>query len=687
MFRRLLPAAALLALAVSPALADEGMWPFDYPPTSLLQSRYGFTPSREWLQHVQRSVLTTGGGTASFVSPDGLVLTNHHVAYGQIEKLSSPEHDYVRDGFFARTRAEEQRCAGLELKLLWDTQDVTVQVRAVMNGPGTPEERNAKRKALLTKLEQAFAKKTGLRVDTVQLYQGGEYWLYAYRTFDDVRLVCAPDEQAANFGGDPDNFGFPRHDLDFTFYRIYVNGQPYRPEHWLRVNERGVSEGDLVMLAGHPGRTNRLRTTAQLETERDFDRPIRIGLQERRLEVYRRYAALGTEQERRSRNAVRGLENNLKRERGFLGLLQDPSFFARKQAEEVALRGRLAQRADLAARYGDAWDHVATAETEVRTRARTRALRDLGRVSSLVDAANTLVRLTAELEKPNGERFREYQDDQLGVTRFRLLSRAPVYVDMEETVLADQLQMLVDSLGANDAWVKLALNGRTPAALAHELLSGTKLADVAERQRLLDGGRKAVEGSSDPLIVWARTLDASYREMREWQENRIESVELAEGLRIAEARFQLDGHTSPPDATGTLRLSYGKVAGYPQTESFVPPFTTYYGLFDRAIAFADRDPFTLPARIRAAEPRLNLATPLNFVTTCESVGGNSGSPFVNREGELVGLDFDGNIQSFLWTFTTADYQSRSVAVDSRGLLEALRKVYDMNGLAEEMTKR
>ena len=380
MFRRLFAALALLITAVSPAFADEGMWPFDYPPTGLLQSRYGFTPSREWLQHVQRSVLTTGGGTASFVSPDGLVLTNHHVAYGQIEKLSSPEHDYVRDGFFARTREEELRCSGLELKLLWETQDVTAQVRVVMNGPGTAEERNTKRKALLTKLEAAFAKKTGLRVDTVQLYQGGEYWLYAYKTFDDVRLVCAPDEQAANFGGDPDNFGFPRHDLDFTFYRIYVNGQPYRPEHWLRMTERGIAEGDLVMLAGHPGRTNRLRTAAQLEFERDLDRPIRIGLQERRLAVYQRYAALGALQERRSRNAMRGLENNLKRERGFLQLLRDPSFFAAKRAEEDGLRARLAKRPDLAAKYGDAWDRMAAAQAELRTRARERSLREVGRV-------------------------------------------------------------------------------------------------------------------------------------------------------------------------------------------------------------------------------------------------------------------------------------------------------------------
>lgn len=499
--------------------------------------------------------------------------------------------------------------------------------------------------------------------------------------------MCAPDEQAANFGGDPDNFGFPRHDLDFTFWRVYENGQPYRPEHWLRWSAKGIADGDLVMLAGHPGRTNRLRTVSQLAYERDLERPIRIGIQERRLALYRAYAARGPEQERRSRNAIRGLENNLKRERGFLELLRDPAFFAAKRAEEDGLRARLAKRPELATKYGDAWDRLAASQDEMRTRARQRLLRETGRVSRLADFANTLVRLTAELEKPNEKRFREYRDEALGSVRYQLFSRAPVYRDMDEMALADHLQMCLDSLGADDAFVKAALGGRKPADVAHELVAGTKLGDPAVRESLLTAGRKAVEASADPMLVWARGLDSSYRELRTWTEDRIESVESLQGARIAEARFQLDGHTTPPDATGTLRLSYGKVAGYPQNESFVPPFTTYYGLFDRAAAFADADPFTLPPRIRAAESKLALATPLNFVTTCESVGGNSGSPFVNREGEFVGIDFDGNIQSFLWTFITADRQSRSVAVDSRGLLEALRKVYDMGWLADELTRR
>ncbi len=677
--------AAAIAFAV-PALADEGLWPFDYPPSSLLQSRYGFTPSREWLQHLQRTVLTSGGGTASFVSPDGLVITNHHVAYGQIEKLSSPEHDYVRDGFFARSRAEELRCPDLELKLLWSTREVTAQVRALGAAGGTPEQIATKRKALFTKLEAEWAKQTGLKVETVTLYQGGEYWLYAYKTFKDVRLVCAPDEQAANFGGDPDNFGFPRHDLDFTFWRVYENGQPYRPEHWLRWSERGAVDGELVLLAGHPGRTNRLRTAAQLAYERDLERPIRIGVQERRLALYRAYAARGPEEERRSRNAIRGLENNLKRERGFLELLRDPAFFAAKRAEEDGLRARLAARPELAAKYGDAWDRVADAQAELRTRARQRLLRETGRVSRLADFANTLVRVTAELEKPNEKRFREYRDEALGSVRYQLGSRAPVYPDMDELALADHLQMALDSLGADDAFVRAALNGRSPAEVAHALVGGTRLGKAAVRESLLAGGRKAVEASGDPMLVWARGLDATYRELRQWGEDRVESVESLQGARIAEARFQLDGHASPPDATGTLRLSYGKIAGYPQNESLVPPFTTFYGIFDRAAAFGDADPFTLPTRIRAAESKLTLATPLNFVTTCESVGGNSGSPFVNRDGEFVGIDFDGNIQSFLWTFITSDRQSRSVAVDSRGLLEALRKVYDMGALADELTR-
>jgi hypothetical protein len=679
--------AALLALAllVPSARADEGMWTLDNLPLKRLQERYGFAPTPQWVEHVQKSAVHFGGGSGAFVSPDGLVLTNHHVALGQLAKMSSREHDYVKDGFFARTRADEMRCPDLELKVLWSMEDVTARVSAAVD-PQAPQAKQAEqRKAVLARLEQESAKRTGLKTESVELYQGGQNWLYRYRTFKDVRLVCAPEEQIAFFGGDPDNFSFPRHDLDFAFFRVYENGQPAKPEHWLRWSETGVKEGDLVMVVGHPGRTGRQRTLAQLELERDLDMPGRIRINEKRLAAYRAYAARGPEQARQTVNGIRGLENNLKRQRGFLEVLSDPVFAADKRAAEERLRARVQADPKLAPAYGDAWDRIAAAQRERATVGKAQLVRETMRVSRLVDFANLLVRMTAEVEKPNERRLREFRDGNLSSMRFALLSPAPVYPEMEEAVFAAHLQMALDELGPDDPWVKAALDGRAPAERAHAILSTTRLGELAERQRLLAGGRKAVEASDDPLLAWARRLDAPYREQRTWMEEHVESVESGAGARIARARFALDGTDVYPDATGTLRLSYGKVAGYSQMTTEIPAFTTFFGLYDRSLSFGGRRPFDLPARVAGARARLDLATPLDFVSTDDIIGGNSGSPVVDRDGRYVGLVFDGNIQSFLWDYGWSESQARCVSVDARALVAALRDIYDMGALVDEMT--
>ncbi len=684
----LLAAALVVASALAaPALADEGMWTFDNLPLEQLKQRYGFTPSPEWLLHVQRASVNFGGGSGAFVSPDGLVLTNHHVARQQLFKMSSAKKDYLTDGFFARTRAEEIACPDLELKVVWSMENVTAQVDAAIDPKAPVEQRDAQRKAALAKLEAEAAKRSGLKAETVELYHGGEYWLYLHKTFKDVRLVCAPEQSIANFGGDGDNFGYPRHDLDFAFFRVYENGQPYHPEHWLEWSTTGAKEGDLVFVSGNPGRTSRLLTVAQLEAQRDVDRPLRIRIQEMRVDTYHAWAAKGAEQARQSVPALAGLENNLKRERGFLEILRDPKFLAGKKAAEDALRARVAKDPALASTCGQAWDRIADAQKAVYERGRARRFHDLTRLSRLVDLANGIVRYTAEVQKPNGERLREYRDTNLPSQRFQLLSPAPVYPPMEAFVVAAHLQTCLDSLGADDAFVRAALGGRSPVDAATAVFLGTKLGDPGFRKALLDGGRKAVLASQDPLVRWALAIDPAYREERAWFESHVDAVDALEGANIARARFALDGRSIYPDATGTLRLSFGKVARYVEHTAEVPWCTNFYSMFGRAASFGWQDPYTIPGSIRAAGKVLDMATPVNMVTTNDIIGGNSGSPVIDRDGKYVGLVFDGNIQSFAWEFGYTDEQARCVNVDPRGLVEALRKAWHMDALVDELTAR
>ena len=680
----LIAALVVLAVPAPPLGADEGMWTLDNLPLQQLKERYGFAPGPEWVEHLQKASVSFGGGSGAFVSPSGLVITNHHVARGQLQKVSSAEHNYVRDGFFARAPGEELRCPDLELRVLMSTEEVTARMRKAVDPKAAPGAQSAQRRAAIAAIEKESNQATGLHSRVVELYRGGEFWLYRYKKYTDVRLVMAPEEQAAFFGGDPDNFCYPRHDLDFAFFRIYENGQPVRPAQWFRWSATGARENELVFVSGNPGSTNRQLTVAQLEYLRDGSYPIRIEQQAHRLKALRAYEALGAEQARRARGSLFGLENNLKRQRAFLELLKDPALLAEKRTDEAALRARVAHdpRTAFAAR---AWDRIAAAEKELMRRNREHLYAD-SRGARLAGIASQIVRYVDEVAKPNEKRFSEYRDSNLESLRFQLFSPAPIYPDLDAVILAAQLGDALQALGPSHPWVKLALGGRTPQAVADELMQQTRLADVAVRKQLVEGGAAAVAASTDPLIAWARALDPAYREERTWYEDHVQGVETQAGGDIARARFVLDGKSSPPDATGTLRLSYGRVTGYRQLSTDVPWRTTFAGLYDRAWSFDNKPPFALTARVADVRERLDLTTPLDFVCTADIIGGNSGSPVLNRDLEYVGLIFDGNVQSFGWNFVYDDTQARAVAVHSRAIIEALRKIYGMDGLADELTQ-
>jgi hypothetical protein len=667
--------------------ADEGMWTFDNPPLKQWKERYNFEPTKEWLDRVRLASVKFPGASGVFVSPNGLIATNHHVASGFIGRLSSKERDLLKNGFYARTQAEELKVPDGNVSILESYDNVTERVHKAANSGTSDADSAAKRTAEIAGIEKDCP--AALRCEVVSLYSGGEYWLYRFKRYTDVRLVMAPEEQAAFFGGDLDNFVYPRYDLDFTFVRVYENDKPASTPNYLKWSVTGAPEGEFIIASGYPGSTARLLTVAQLAYQRDVGNPLQAKVWTTRRKALEDYSKRSAEALRQANSGMRGYANSLKRLNGQQDGLLNPRNFAKKEAEEKDLREKLAAKPELNKRYAPAWDAIAKAYATLPAKANQLAFSSLAS-SRLATIAHQIVTYHIETAKRNGERYPEYRDARLDAFRSALLSPAPtIYPEMEEAALIAWMIEARNVLGADDPFIRAALGDAEPAEVVGRAIRETRLTDPAARKALLDGGAPAVAASADPMVTLARRVEPVIRALREWNETNIADVETANGTRIAQARFAIYGKNMPPDANGQLRLVYGTVKGYEEDTTLVPYKTTFFGLYDRNLSFDGKSPFDLPQRIKDRRDKIDLSTPLNFVYTADTIGGNSGSPVINRRGEVVGLNFDSNNQklSNRYWFIADDEGSRAVGVHSAGILEALRKIYDADGLVAELTAK
>jgi hypothetical protein len=675
--------AVFMMAAIYESRAEEGMWTFDNPPVKLLKEKYGFTPMQAWLDHLRlSSVRLNDGGSGSFVSPDGLLLTNHHVARGQLQKNSSAEHDYLRDGFYADTADKEMKSPDLEVNVLVGMENVTGRVQGAAKGIADEAKALKARDAEVAAIEKESKEKTGLRSDVVSLYQGGEYWLYTYKAYTDVRLVFAPEQQAAFFGGDPDNFTYPRYDLDMALFRVYENGKPLHTDNYLKWSAKGAAPDELIFISGHPGSTQRQDTMAELLTERETVEPNVVEYLKRRIAASQAFAAQGQEQARLVGSTIFGLQNSLKVYEGRVEALADKAIVAKKQADEDDFRKKVMANPDWAKEFGGAWDTIAA--TERKASPRTKAMIFRRTDSRLFSIARQIVQYVVEAKKPDGERLPGYHDAQLETMKFQLFSPAKIYPETEKLYMKTALKLAAEKLGKDDEYLKALTQGENVDSYVNSVVDGTKLYDAAFRKSLVEGGEAAVAASTDPMIVAARRTDPLAREYQRWQRDEVQSVLIQAGEKLGKARFLVYGKNAYPDATFTLRLSYGTVKGFPYNGTIAPPFTTFYGLYDRAASFGNQPPFDLTPKEAANRDKLDLSTPFDFVSTGDIIGGNSGSPVVNKDGELVGLIFDGNIESLAGDFVYDDTKNRAVAVHSAGMIEGLRKLYGADALADEL---
>ncbi|HJQ11132.1 MAG TPA: S46 family peptidase [Gemmatimonadaceae bacterium] len=661
------------------------MWTFDAPPFDYWRRTYGWSPDQKWLDHVRLASVRLPNCSASFVSARGLVMTNHHCGRSCTASSSPPDSNYVVTGFSAGTLADEKKCAGLYVDQLQSIENVTSRVRSAVTGT-TPAQQDAQRTAIISQIQNECRQQTQMTCQVVTLYQGGIYSLYRYRRFNDIRLVMAPEESIAFFGGDPDNFTYPRYDLDLTLLRVYENNQPYQPTDYLKWSPAGAMENELVFVVGNPGSTGRLNTVAQMEYLRDIGYPATLAAYKRLLAIYPILEKTDTSAARRYQNDIFGIANSQKAVTGYRAGLIDTASMAKKRAFERELRARVAANPQLQTQYGGAWDAIAKAQAELATFSPQLRYYGFGGNSQLLQLAAGLVRVATEAGKPDSARLTQYRGPGLENIKRQIVAPNPIDTAYERLAIAAQLRAAQSELPANDPFLRIALNGKSPEQAAADLVRNTRITDPAVRQQLVTAGLPAITSSTDPLIVFARAVDPMARTQLS-RANALNAIIASNSEKIGQAMFATYGTNLPPDATFTLRISDGLVKSYPSNGTIAPYKTTFYGLYERSAAFDNKDPFKLPQRWVDRKANLDLSTPYDFVSTNDIIGGNSGSPVINKNAEVVGLVFDSNIEGVSNRFIFTTEIGRTVSVHSRAITEALRKMYDGARIADELQGR
>lgn len=680
---RILLSIALLCVSQN-LMADEGMWTFDKFPLKTVQKKYGADITKEWLENTQlSSVRLANGCSGSFVSKKGLVLTNHHCVVGCVEQLSTAKKDYIKNGFVAADEKAELTCPAFEVNRLLQITDVTAKVKKATQGL-KGEAFNKARKATNAQLEkECSAGKSEFRCEVISLYHGGLYHLYKYQRYQDVRLVFAPESSAAAFGGDPDNFNFPRYSLDFSFLRVYENGKPLDNAHYFKWSKEPLKEKDVTFVTGHPGRTSRLLTVAQLENLRDYSLVSRIALLSELRGFLMQYQKRGPEQKRTAFAMLQGVENSLKVMKGQQQALVDKNFFNKLVKKEEDFKAKVAKNPKLKKQYGQTWKELEALSNQSVDMADTLnyiVFNTYG--SKLFKHAQTLVQGSVELTKPDGERYEEYSESRLPQLKQSLFSTAPIYKDLETALVEFYLIKTREALSPDHPFVKKIMGSKSPALVAKELVEKSKLADVKVRKQLWDGGAKAVAASNDPMIKFAQLVDSDVRASRKKYEDQIESATKAASENLAQAQFEIYGTETYPDATFSLRISYGQVMGYEDGGQTITPITQMKNVFKR---HTGSEPFALPPSWLKAESQISKTAPFNFVTTNDIIGGNSGSPILNKNAEIVGVVFDGNIHSLGGAFGFDPNKNRAISVQSGGMLESLKTIYKNDRLVKEIT--